>query len=71
MILGKIKKDEKKIKIVLDLLCVNCGKKVPGNLQASEKYCGTDAFKKELENFEKNYLCGNCRDKNRVAKIKE
>lgn len=71
MIIGKIKKDEKKIKFTLDILCTNCGKKVPGNLQASEKYYETDSFEKELENFKKNYMCGNCRDKNRVDKIKE
>jgi len=68
VIIGKINKNEKRVKFLLDIHCTNCGKKVPGGLQASEKFYGTESFKKELENFKKNYLCGICRDKKRVNK---
>ncbi len=68
MIIGKINKNEKRVKFVLDIHCTNCGKKVPGGLQASEKFYGTEPFKKELKQFMKNYLCGICRDKKRVDK---
>jgi len=68
VIIGKINKNEKRVKFVLDIHCTNCGKKVPGGLQASEKFYGTKPFKKELELFKKNYLCGICRDKKRVDK---
>ena len=67
MIIGKIGKDEKRVKFELEIHCNNCGKKVPGGLQSSEKYYGTDEFQKELENFKKNYLCGICRDKKRTT----
>jgi hypothetical protein len=66
MIIGKIDEGEKKIKLNLDLSCTNCGKKVPGGIQTSEKYYKTEEFSKELEDFKKNYLCGQCRDKKRV-----
>jgi len=68
MIIGKIDKNEKTKKIDLELYCTNCGKKVPGRLKTSEKFYGTESFKKEIETFEKNYLCGICRDKKRVQK---
>ncbi len=68
MIIGKINKNEKRVKFVLDIHCTNCGKKVPGGLQASEKFYGTEPFNKELELFKKNYLCGICRDKKRLEK---
>ena len=41
-------------------------KKVPGGLKTGEKYFQTEAFKIELANFKKNYLCGICRDKNKI-----
>ncbi len=66
MIIGKIGKDEKRVKFELEIFCNQCGKKVPGGLQASEKYYGTEKFKKELEEFKQNYLCGVCRDKKRT-----
>ena len=66
MIIGKIQKDEKTIKLTLDLNCTNCKKKVPGGIKASEKYSKTNEFKKEIEEFKENYLCGICRDKKRV-----
>ena len=66
MIIGKILKDEKTIRLNLDLNCTNCQKKVPGGIKASEKYSKTAKFKKEIEGFKENYLCGICRDKNRV-----
>ncbi len=68
MIIGKINKNEKRVKFLLDIHCTDCGKKVPGGLQASEKFYGTEPFKTELDNFKKNYLCGICRDKKRVNK---
>jgi len=70
MIIGKMKKNEKKVKINLDIYCTNCGKKVPGGIKTSEKYYGTESFLKEVEDFKKNYLCGICRDKKRVNKKK-
>jgi len=68
MIIGKIKKNEKKVKLDLDIYCTNCGKKVPGGIKTSEKYYDTKSFLKEVEDFKKNYLCGICRDKKRVNK---
>jgi len=68
VIIGKINKNEKRVKFLLDIHCTDCGKKVPGGLQASEKFYGTEPFKKELENFKKDYLCGICRDKKRLEK---
>ena len=65
MIIGKIEKNEKKIRFHLDIYCTKCGKKVPGGMYASEKYFGSDLFKVEIYNFKKNYLCGICRDKKR------
>ncbi len=67
MIIGKINKNEKKIKFHLDIKCTKCGKAVPGGMQTSENYFGTDSFKLEIDNFKKNYLCGICRDKKRLA----
>ncbi|HSA77023.1 MAG TPA: hypothetical protein VLE02_05720 [Nitrosarchaeum sp.] len=63
MIIGKIGKDEKKIKFKIDLNCSKCDKKVPGGMKTGENYFRTDEFKTEIVNFKKNYLCGICRDK--------
>ncbi len=63
MIIGKVNKDEKKIKFNLNLNCTKCGKKVPGGMKTGENYFGSDGFKTEIINFKKNYLCGICRDK--------
>lgn len=63
MIIGKIGKDEKKIKFEIDLKCSKCDKKVPGGMKTGENYFHTDEFKIEIVNFKKNYLCGICRDK--------
>ena len=68
MIIGKISENEKTVRINVEIYCTNCGKKVPGWLKAGEKYSQTKAFKIELENFKKIYLCGICRDKKRVLK---
>ncbi len=65
MIIGKVGKDEKKIKFELDLKCSKCAKKVPGGMKTGENYFDTDEFKIEITNFKKNYLCGVCRDKMR------
>jgi len=67
MIIGKISKDEKKVKFQMDINCNNCGKKVPGGLQTGEKFYNSEYFKKELEKFMKTYLCGICRDKKRTS----
>jgi hypothetical protein len=66
MIFGKIKKDEKIIKFNVKMQCVNCNKQVPGGMKSSENYFNTDEFNKELEKFQKTYLCGICRDKKRT-----
>ncbi len=68
MIIGKINKNEKTKKFELDLNCTNCRKKVPGGFKTSEKFYNTESFKKEMTLFEKNYLCGVCRDKKRIQK---
>ena len=68
MIIGKILENEKKIKFNEEIHCNGCGVVVPGGLQTSETYYQTDNFKKELEEFKRNYLCGICRDKKRVEK---
>ena len=66
MIFGKIKKDEKIIKFNVKMECVNCNKQVPGGMKSSENYFNTHEFNKELEKFQKIYLCGICRDKKRT-----
>jgi len=66
MIFGKIKKDEKIIKFNVKIQCVNCNKQVPGGMKSSENYFNTHEFNKELEKFQKIYLCGICRDKKRT-----
>lgn len=68
MIIGKIKGNEKTIRMIADINCTNCGKKVPGGIKSSEKYSKTVEFKKGLKDFKKNYLCGICRDKKRIQK---
>ena len=66
MIFGKIKKDEKIIKFNVKIQCVNCNKQVPGGMKSSENYFNTHEFNKELEKFQKTYLCGICRDEKRT-----
>ena len=68
MIIGKISKDDKRVKFTLEIHCTECGKEVPGGLQSSERFYQTKEFKLELERFKENYLCGICRDKKRVSK---
>ena len=53
MIIGKIGKDEKKKKFNLEITCSNCKTRVPGGMQTSEQYYGTESFFKEIENFRK------------------
>jgi hypothetical protein len=60
---GKIEDNEKIIKFDLELKCTNCKKRVPGGMKSGRNYFKTDEFNKELENFQKIYLCGICRDK--------
>ncbi|MDH3192005.1 MAG: hypothetical protein OEM18_04910 [Nitrosopumilus sp.] len=66
MIIGKIKNNEKRIKFNLEIKCSNCKTEVPGGMQTSEQYYGSESFLKEIEKFKKNYLCGKCRDKKRI-----
>ena len=68
MIIGKISKGDKRVRFTIEIHCTNCGKKVPGGLQSSEKFYQTKEFKLELERFKENYLCGICRYKKRVSK---
>jgi hypothetical protein len=70
MIIGKIDKNERKISFHLNLKCTKCQKKVPGGMKTSESYFGSESFKKEIELFKKNYLCGICRDKKRITEKK-
>ena len=68
MIIGKILKNEPKIKFNVEIYCTNCKKKVPGGLQTGKAYFQTQEFKIELDSFLRNYLCGVCRDKKRTKK---
>jgi len=68
LIIGKILENEKRIKFNVKIKCTNCRMSVPGGLQTGESYFQTNDFKKELEEFKRNYLCGICRDKKRVGK---
>jgi len=70
MIIGKINDNDKRVKFNVNIECTSCGNKVPGGLQASEEFYGTPEFKIELEHFQKNYLCGKCRDKKRLSDFK-
>ncbi|MCH1607456.1 MAG: hypothetical protein L7R49_01170 [Nitrosopumilus sp.] len=63
---GKIEENEEEIKFDLELRCTNCNKKVPGGMKSAKNYFKTIEFNKELEKFKKTYLCGICRDKNRI-----
>ena len=65
---GRFSKDEKRIRIKVDIHCSSCQKKVPGGLQTGEQYYESEEFEKELEDFKKNYLCGKCRDRQRINK---
>jgi len=70
VIIGKISDKDKKIELGIEIYCTNCGKKVPSGLKTGEVFSKTDQFKIELEEFMRNYLCGICRDKKRVTKLK-
>ena len=43
---GRFSKDEKKIRIEVEIHCSNCQKRVPGGLQTGEKFYKSDEFKK-------------------------
>ena len=70
MIIGKFSKNEKKVKFNVEIYCTNCRRQVPGGLQTGEKHYLTEDFKRELEEFKENYLCGVCRDRKRLEKSK-
>lgn len=67
MILGRIEKGEKTVRFNLDIRCSNCGHKVPGSIKSSEKHYKSDGFEDKIKEFRRNYLCGICRDKKRLA----
>jgi len=62
---GKIEENEKTVEFDLNLKCSKCKKKVPGGMKSGTKYFKTKEFNKEIEEFQKTYLCGICRDKKR------
>ena len=68
MIIGKIKENEKRVKFNIPIHCTECNKTVPGRVITGEEYSRTKAFKIEVDQFKKNYLCGICRDKKRVER---
>ena len=68
MIIGKISKNEKKIRYYVEICCTDCSKRVPGRVVTGQKYSQTKEFKVELENYKEDYLCGICRDRKRVNK---
>jgi len=68
MIIGKISKNEKIIKFDAEIHCTNCQKHVPGGLKTGETYYQTKEFEIEMKDFMENYLCGICRDKNRLER---
>ena len=68
MIIGKISKNEKKIRYYVEIRCIDCNKRVPGRVVTGQKYFQTKEFKVELENYKEDYLCGICRDRKRVNK---
>ena len=70
MIIGKNPENEKPIRLDIEIYCNNCGKKVLGGIKTGEKHSKTKEFKKELEKLREEYLCGICRDKNRINKEK-
>jgi hypothetical protein len=69
MRIGKFANNEPTIRFVLNLVCTDCGKKVPGGMLSSKKYFGTYSFLLEIDELKKKYLCGKCRDKKRLNKI--
>ena len=68
MIIGKISKNDESVKFNIPIYCTECNKKVPGRILAEKRYAQSKAFRTELANFKKNYLCGICRDRKRVNK---
>ncbi len=68
MILGKIAKDESRIRITEEVRCGKCSRKVPGGITTSKRIHGTEEFYKMLKRFKASYLCGTCRDAERVSK---
>lgn len=68
MIIGKVGKDDRKVRFSLDIRCTSCQKKVPGGMAASQQYFGTYSFLLEVDHLKKTYLCGACRDSRRAAR---
>ena len=67
MIIGKVGRDDKKVRFRLDLRCTCCQKRVPGGMATSERYFGTYSFLLEVDCLKKTYLCGSCRDSRRTG----
>ena len=72
MIIGRVSKNDETVRFNIDIHCTGCNKQVPGGMKTGKKYYQTREFKKELEEFLKNYLCGICRDEKRrdASKLK-
>ena len=68
MILGIISGDEPVVRLNLNIRCSNCKKSVPGGMTVSRRHHDSDGFGADLREFMEGYLCGTCRDKERIAK---
>jgi len=67
MIVGRIRENEKTIRMDVDIICTDCGKSVPGGIKASEEFSKTREFQGEIDRLKEGYLCGICRDRRRVG----
>lgn len=68
MKVGNYPNDEREIRLNLEILCSNCGKRVPGGILTGENFANSLEFKEEIEQIKRSYLCGICRDKFRIKK---
>jgi len=67
MIVGRIKENEKTVRMDVDIRCTDCGKSVPGGIKASEEFSKSGEFQSEIDRLKEDYLCGVCRDRKRVG----
>ena len=68
MILGKINRGETRVRTSEEITCNKCLKTVLGGITVSDRIFGTDAHHTLVREFKAKYLCGRCRDIERVAK---
>ncbi len=68
MILGRVSDGEPVVRLELEIRCSSCKKGVPGGVTVSERLYGSDGFAAEIQAFKRDYLCGICRDKERVGR---